>query len=100
VMAVDLFAECGYVFIQEPGKACFQCCFPKTADKPGKIPCQAPASIDVLNVVAGVTLFATNTILQDRQRSWNYRLIHLAGFAPDITEAVERNLNCPLCGKY
>ena len=29
-IAVDLFAKSGYVFVQEPGKACFGCKFPKS----------------------------------------------------------------------
>jgi molybdopterin/thiamine biosynthesis adenylyltransferase len=97
---VDLQAECGHVFVQQsrPTAACFGCAFPNSL-APRKAPCFAPASVDILMVTAGFALYAIDSVLMDRKRNWNYRLIHLAGFAPDGLENIERNAECPLCGK-
>jgi molybdopterin/thiamine biosynthesis adenylyltransferase len=97
---VNLQAECGHVFVQEstPTAACFGCAFPNSL-APRKAPCFAPASVDILMVIAGFALYAIDTVLMDRKRNWNYRLIHLAGFAPDVMLNIERNSECPLCGK-
>jgi hypothetical protein len=96
-IAVDLLAEAGYVFVQEAGKACFGCLFPKTMFG-RKAPCRAPASKDILKVVAGIALYATDTLIMERKRSWNYREVHLAGFAPSCERVVGRLPDCPLCG--
>jgi molybdopterin/thiamine biosynthesis adenylyltransferase len=95
-IAVDLLAEAGYAFVQEPGKACFGCLFPKTMYG-RKLPCRTPAAKDILKLVAGVALYAIDTLLMNRKRSWNYRLIHLAGFAPSEELFIERRPDCPLC---
>jgi hypothetical protein len=99
-IAVDMLAECGHVFVQEgnPVTACFGCAFPKSL-APRNAPCFVPASKDILKAIAGFALYAIDSVLMDRKRNWNYRLIHLAGFAPDIMLNIERNSECPLCGK-
>lgn len=98
-VAVDHMAEAGYVFIQEPGGACFGCVFPRCLEK-RKTPCRTPAVKDILKVVAGIGLYAIDTIIMDRKRNWNYRGIHLAGFAPDLKLMITKNEKCPLCHKY
>jgi molybdopterin/thiamine biosynthesis adenylyltransferase len=97
-IAVDLFAECGYVFVQEslPNSACFGCAFPNTLQG-RKAPCFVPSSKDILKVTAGLALYAADSLLMERNRNWNYRLIHLAGYAPDVSLSIEKNSNCPLC---
>jgi len=97
-IAVDLLAEAGYVFVQEVGKACFGCLFPKTMYG-RKAPCRTPAAKDILKVVAGMALYAIDSLLMDRKRSWNYREVHLAGFAPSCERVIDRKLDCPLCGR-
>ena len=99
-VAVDLLAECGQVFVQQstPNTACFGCAFPNSlAGK--KAPCFTPASKDSLKVVAGLSLYAIDSVLMDRKRNWNYRRIHLAGYAPDVLLNIEQNSECPLCKK-
>lgn len=96
-IAVDYAAEQGYVFVQEPGKACFGCLFPDCLVK-RTTPCRTPAVKDVLKVVAGISLYAIDSLLMERKRNWNYRNIHLAGFAPDSARNIEFNSQCPLCG--
>lgn len=99
-IAVDMLAECGHVFVQETGTAapCFGCAFPKSLT-PRKAPCFVPSSKDILKVVAGLGLYAADSLLMERKRNWNYRRIHLAGYAPDVSLNVERNATCPLCSE-
>jgi molybdopterin/thiamine biosynthesis adenylyltransferase len=96
-IAVNWQAEAGYVFVQESGKACFGCLFPKTLYG-RRAPCRTPASKDILKVVAGIALYAVDTLIMERKRNWNYREVHLAGFAPSCGRVVERRSDCPLCG--
>lgn len=97
--AVSNDANHGYVFIQEPGKACFGCLFPKAVNDE-TTPCpNTPAVKDILKVVSGVVLYAVDTLFMERKRNWNYREIYLAGFVPDSSRNVERLGNCPICGR-
>ncbi len=98
-IAVDYVAENGYVFVQEPGKACFGCAFAKSVLNPRKAPCRTPAVKDILKVVSGAALYAVDTLLMDRKRAWNYRNFHLAGFAPSNELMIQSKDDCPLCGK-
>lgn len=97
-IAVHLLAECGHVFVQEstPTTACFGCAFPRSL-MGRKAPCFVPSSKDILKVTAGLGLYAVDSLLMARKRNWNYRLVHLAGYAPDVLMNVERNSKCPLC---
>lgn len=95
--AVDYMAESGYVFVQEVGKSCFGCCFPDCLDNI-KIPCRTPAVKDILKTVAGIGLYAIDSLVMERKRNWNFRLVHIAGFAPDAKMMIEKNPKCPLCG--
>ncbi|HMJ88171.1 MAG TPA: ThiF family adenylyltransferase [Candidatus Acidoferrum sp.] len=97
-IAVDLLAECGHVFVQEStaGAPCFGCAFPNSLS-PRKAPCYVPASKDILKVTAGLALYAIDSLLMARKRNWNFRRHHLAGFAPDVLEAIEQNRDCRLC---
>lgn len=97
--SVDLAAEHGYVFVQEPGKTCFRCAFPKAIGEL-KLPCRAPACLDILQVVAGIAGYAFDSLIMDRRRSWNFRNVHLAGFAPGGEELLPCNPQCELCSSY
>jgi len=97
--AVSRDGNQGYVFVQEQGKACFGCAFPG-ALKGRESPCpNTPAIKDILKVVAGVVLYAADTIICDRKRNWNYRMIYLAGYMPDVNQQIDRRPDCPLCGE-
>lgn len=97
-IAVDLLAECGHVFVQESTATspCFGCAFPNSL-APRHTPCFVPASKDILKVTAGLGLYAIDWVLMPRKRNWNFRRIHLAGFAPDVVSTIERNPSCPFC---
>lgn len=97
-IAVDLLAECGHVFVQEGNtlSPCFGCAFPNSLS-PRKAPCFIAASKDALKVTAGIALYAVDSLLMSRKRNWNFRRVHLAGFAPDVIEVLPRIPACPLC---
>lgn len=98
-IAVSRDANQGYVFVQEPEGACFVCLQPDVIDH-SSIPCpNTPAVKDILKVVAGVALFAIDTLICSRPCNWNYRLIQLAGFMPDRAATIRRNEGCRLCGQ-
>lgn len=96
--AVSLDGNNGYIFVQEPGKACFGCLFPDAVSDE-RTPCpNTPAIKDILKVVSGFVLYLADSVLMRRPRNWNYRMIYLSGFAPDERRMIERNPECPLCG--
>jgi molybdopterin/thiamine biosynthesis adenylyltransferase len=97
-IAISLDAASGYVFLQEskPDKPCFGCLFHKNPyGHPA--PCRTPACKDILKVVAGLALYAIDSLLMERKRNWNFRMINLAGFMPDDLQTIERYPECPLC---
>ncbi len=77
--AVSRAANQGYVFIQEKEGPCFGCAFPEAIND-DEYPCPGtPAIKDILKVVAGFVLYAIDTVLLDRKRNGNYRMMQLAG---------------------
>jgi molybdopterin/thiamine biosynthesis adenylyltransferase len=95
--AVDEGASHGYVFVQEPGKTCFVCMFPKSFDD-NTYPCPGtPAVKDILKVVAGMTTYAVDTLLMKRVRCWNYKQVYLDGSIPGNDWNVDRRDDCKLC---
>jgi len=96
LVAVSEDAEHGYVFVQEPGKACYGCLFPKAVGDLTHHPC-SPAVIDILKVVAGVASYAIDSLVMDRRRSWNYKEIFLSGVLPERNALIERRKDCPIC---
>jgi molybdopterin/thiamine biosynthesis adenylyltransferase len=94
-VAVD--ASHGYVFVQEPGQACFACQFPKAVDDETYHPC-SPAVKDILKVVGGISSYAIDSLLMDRLRTWNYKNVYLDGTIPGNDWLVPKRPECPLCG--
>jgi molybdopterin-synthase adenylyltransferase len=93
-------ADYGYVFVQEPGKACWGCMFPDEVNDE-TYPCPGtPAVKDILKVVAGIAVYAVDTLLPGmaRLRCWNYKSVHLCGSAPGRDWRVARREDCQLCG--
>ena len=96
--AVSEDANHGYVFVQEPHKACFGCLFPESVNNPGSEPCpNTPAIKDILKLVSAFVLYAIDSLIMRRKRNWNYREIFLAGFTPEKNLSIERRKDCPLC---
>jgi molybdopterin-synthase adenylyltransferase len=90
-------ANHGYVFVQEPGKACFACLFPNSVDDQ-TFPCPGtPAVKDILKVVGGMVIYALDSLLVKRPRSWNFKSVYLDGSIPGSDWQVERRDDCKLC---
>jgi molybdopterin-synthase adenylyltransferase len=87
-----------YCAVQEPGKACF-CCLMPLAMNDNRYPCNLPGIIDVIQVVAGFTVYSLDTILMKRNREWNLRMITLDGSCPDSSLFISKRENCLLCGQ-
>jgi molybdopterin-synthase adenylyltransferase len=96
---VSLDADHGYVFVQEPGKACFACFLPSALED-RKSPCpDTPATNDILKTLAGLSLYAIDSILMERVRKWNYRHVYLPGVPPDSCCVIEQKDDCKLCSQ-
>lgn len=102
--AVSEDGNSGYVFIQESkeNSPCFGCLNRSAVKevKQGilKYPCpNTPAIKDILKTVAGLVIYAVDTLLMPRNRQWNYRVIYLDGTIPSGTNNLERKPDCPLC---
>jgi len=90
-------ASHGYVFVQEPDKACFACQFPKALNDE-TYPCGTPAVKDILKVVGGIVSYAVDTLLMERLRTWNFKNCYLDGTIPGNDWMVPRRPDCKLCG--
>ena len=94
-----------YVFIQKSksGEPCFGCFNSKAVkevnDGIRRFPCPGtPAIKDILKTVAGLVIFAVDTLLMDRYSEWNNRVVYLDGSVPSGSSMLKRKENCPLCG--
>jgi len=94
--AVSRDASHGFVFVQEPDKACFACQFPKAVHDETYHPC-SPAVKDILKVVGGISSYAIDSLLMDRLRTWNYKNVYLDGTIPGNDWLVPRRPDCTLC---
>jgi molybdopterin/thiamine biosynthesis adenylyltransferase len=100
--AVSETANNGYVFVQEaaPNAPCFACLFPDAVHN-ATDPCPGtPAIKDILKVVAGIVVYAVDTLLPGmaRPRGWHYKEIFLDGSIPGRDWMVARRQDCALCG--
>jgi molybdopterin/thiamine biosynthesis adenylyltransferase len=97
--AVSETANNGYTFVQEASaeSPCFGCMF-TDAIVANTYPCATPAVKDILKVVAGITVYAVDTLLMQRPRSWHYKDIFLDGSIPGRDWPVARRADCTLCG--
>ncbi len=95
---LDQSANTGYVFIQEPEKACLICALPRVISNKREPCTNTPAIIDLVKIISGYVLFAVDSTVMARKRSWNYRQVFLGGFIPEIVKKVERKESCSLCG--
>jgi molybdopterin/thiamine biosynthesis adenylyltransferase len=96
-LAVDERATRGYVFVQtsQAGQPCFLCLFPD-APEDRRIHGCAGASIEILKIVAGIALYAIDSMLMSRPRSWNYKEVFL-DVGQDGHRIILRRPDCPLC---
>lgn len=94
---LDRNASTGYVFIQEPDKACISCALPHIAENKRESCPNTPAVIDLVKIISGYVLFAIDSVTMGRKRNWNHRQIFVAGFAPEVLTNTERKKDCYIC---
>ena len=93
-------ANYGYVFVQEPGKACLKCVFPNMEPDPSGGGCQGHMG-DMGYVLTGYVSFALDTLFVDhplRKRNWNLVKLYLNGL-PNLKVRVKKREGCEFCSK-
>lgn len=96
--AVSRDGDCGYVFAQARRAACLGCLYPDLADD-DRFPCPGtPAIADILQATGSFAVYAVDTFLMTRRRSWNYRRISLYNGSRDASSWICRSRNCRVCG--
>jgi molybdopterin-synthase adenylyltransferase len=94
--AVSQDADHGYVFVQDKTGPCIACLFPDMV-KDDRHPCPGtPAIADILQAIGALAIYAVDTLLMGRPRSWNYRRLNLADAACDGTMSVARRDGCQM----
>ncbi len=94
--AVSRDGDHGYVFVQERGGSCIACLFPDMLND-DRYPCPGtPAIADILQAVGALTVYAVDTLLMDRPRSWNYRRISLSDAAADGASQIAPRPGCQM----
>lgn len=92
--AVSVIGDHGYVFVQERDGPCLGCLFPDMVND-DRYPCPGtPAIADILQAVGSLAVYAVDTLLTDRARSWNYRRISLADATVDGATRVPTRQDC------
>ncbi len=101
--AVSTDTDWGYVFVQQPGAACWACMAkPDLADPDvgrNDLRCPgAPACCDILKALAGHALYAMDTLVMHRPRDWNYRAVSLSRSDFGASSIIQPRRGCPVCG--
>jgi len=92
--AVSIDGDHGYVLVQERKGACIGCVFPDMIND-DRYPCPGtPAIADILQAVGAFAVYAVDTLLLKRARSWNYRRISLSDTALDGGSAFPARKDC------
>jgi len=92
--AVSRDGDHGYVFVQGKEGPCIACLFPDmTGDD--HYPCPGtPAIADILQAVGALVVYAVDTLLMKRTRSWNYRRIGLSDGTTDGSAQISAREGC------
>ncbi len=94
--AVSRDGDHGYVFVQERAGPCVACLFPDMLND-DRYPCPGtPAIADILQAVGALTVYAVDTLLMDRPRSWNYRRISLSDATEDGASQIAPQPGCQM----
>lgn len=93
--AVSPEADSGYVFVQEPGGACFGCLFGDQYGRPSRR-CTG-STIDINKVMGGIVSYAVDSLIMERPRDWNYKRIYFHGPFKDISKKIVRDADCKFC---
>jgi len=94
--AVSADGDVGYVFVQEKTGPCIGCLFPDSVDD-DRYPCPGtPAIADILQTIGGLAVYAIDTCLMSRKRTWNYRRISLSDGVQDSIQQIETRNTCKM----
>lgn len=92
--AVSRDGDHGYVFVQDREGACIACMFPDMVND-DRYPCPGtPAVADILQALGALVVYATDTLLMNRPRNWNYRGIRLSDGNMDGSSSVPVREGC------
>ena len=92
--AVSINGDHGYVFVQDKSGPCITCLFPDMVND-DRYPCPGTSAIaDILQAVGSLAVYAVDTLLMNRARSWNYRRISLADGTLDGVTRVPTRQDC------
>jgi len=98
--AVSMNGDHGYVFVQEKAGPCIGCLFPDMVND-DRYPCPGtPAIADILQAVGSLAVYAVDTLLMNRPRSWNYRRISLADGTLDGATRVPTRQDCRMLVRH
>jgi molybdopterin/thiamine biosynthesis adenylyltransferase len=89
------------VLVWRPGEAggCPGCLDPGAAQGARRpMPCVAGSAVDVVDVSAGLVLYAIDSLLMDRPRTWNLFTVSLDGGRESGPRRLPRDPACPICG--
>lgn len=90
-------ASSGYVFVQEPGRACLGCYLGGCLRDQNRSPCPGtPAVLDVLQTVCGFANFAVSSVLTNRPRTFNLVRAFM-GSGTATGSVVEPREGCQMC---
>jgi len=94
--AVSRDGDHGYIFVQGRAGPCIGCLFPDMADD-DRYPCPGtPAIVDILQAVGALAVYAVDTLLMPRPRTWNYRRISLSDGSLDGATLMPARQGCRL----
>jgi molybdopterin/thiamine biosynthesis adenylyltransferase len=94
--AISLNGDYGYVLVQDKTGPCIACMFPDMIND-DRYPCPGtPAIADILQAVGSLTVYAVDTLLMNRPRTWNYRCASLSDCAFDGGSMITARAGCPL----
>jgi len=97
--AVSWDADHGYVFVQDKEGACIACVFPDMVND-DRFPCPGtPAIADILQAVGSLAVYAIDTVLMKRPRTWNYRRLNLPDPSLDGGAMIVQREACELCNR-
>jgi adenylyltransferase/sulfurtransferase len=100
VHALTANADYAYSLVWTPDRrgGCFGCYDPAAVADPRRPqPCVAGAAVDAVDVAAGLTLYALDSVLMDRPRAWTIFTVALDGDRPSGPRVLPRDPDCPLC---
>jgi len=91
-------ADNAQLFVQEVGGACFGCAFPDEINDE-RTPCPgSPAIKDLFKQLAGLALYAVDSLVMDRPRYWHLHTLCPSNAEFTVSSPVKRRPDCPLCG--